>query len=148
MIKVELSSVTAMPFGKCELVGDLTHDPVWGDRRDEAGRDAFVGVEVVAAVDVDGAAAINHDLVEIAGQATEIDMINQRAIGLLPQQSLFLAGNDQQPAVWQPIDRERDRAGHLGDHLTMALEVVRENLRGTPVRQPQRGRHASGRTLR
>ena len=105
--------------------------------RDEAGRDALVGVEVVAAVDVDGAATINHDLVEIAGQAAQIDMINQRAIGLLPQQSLFLAGDDQQPAVGQPIDRERDRAGHLGDHLTMTIEIERKNLRGAPVRQPQ-----------
>ena len=72
------------PVREGDSVSDLAHGAVGVDRCDEAGRDALVGVEVAAAVDPDGAAAIDHDLVQTAGQASQIGMVDQRSVRVAP----------------------------------------------------------------
>jgi len=79
----------AHPIGKGDVVGNLVDRAVRSNRGDEAGRYALVGMEVGAAVDVDGAAPVDNDLVEPAGQGGQIGMINKRAVRLLAQQSLL-----------------------------------------------------------
>ena len=117
------------PVREGNLPGDLTHDPVRSDCGDKARRHALVGVEVVAAVDVDGAAAVHDNLVQPAGQAAHIGVVDQRSVRLPPQQPLFRAGYHQQLTVGQPIDGEREGGRHLCHHLALPLQIERENLR-------------------
>src|SRR4029450_8133858 len=69
----------AHPVRKGDVVRNLAYPAVRSDRGNEPGCDALVGIEVGAPVDVDGAAAVDNDLVQSAGQAGKVGMVKKGA---------------------------------------------------------------------
>ena len=51
--------------------------------------------------------------------------------------AVLVPGHDQQPAVGQPVDRERERRRDAGDDLAVALEIDGDDLLRAPVGEPQ-----------
>jgi hypothetical protein len=136
-ISVESSGVTAIPLGNASPSATRRTRPSGVTRATNLGRLALAGMEVGAAVDVDPAVAVDHDLVEVRAEHAQIGVVDQRAVGLLAQQPALGPGDHQQPPVRQPVDRERDGGRRRGHHLGVAVEVDGQDLLGPPVGQPQ-----------
>ena len=98
MINVELFCVTAMPLGKAMPSATWRAAPIGRDQCEShsAGRRY-----------VDVAAAVDDDLVPSSvGEATQVRMGHQRAVGLATQNETRSARDHEQSAVAQPVDAE------------------------------------------
>jgi len=126
------------PIGEGDLIGDLTYFAFGGDERDDAGRFSSARVELAAAVEVDVAAPVDDDLVEVAdGETAGVDVFDKGPVRFQAEQARLGPRDDQQPAVRQPIDRERDGGGHAGNQLAPAGAVDRNDLLRSPVGEPE-----------
>jgi len=113
---------------KGDAVGHLACAAVRADERDEAG----------AAVHVDMAAPVHHDLVPGAGgESAQVGVGRERAVGLLSQQPPLAPVHDEQAAVGQPGDAEGQAEGRAQHHLGAAVGVDGEDLLRAPVGEPQ-----------
>ena len=140
-IRVEPSGVTTIPFGNCEPVGDLADLAVGRDQRDQARRELAAAHEVeVDRVDVGVTAAVDHDLVPASAA---MSAVRSAWVTSEPsasrRRSASGAADDQQPAVGEPVDRDRDRRPSCTSaiDLAVAVEVDREDLALTPVGEPE-----------
>ena len=95
------------------------------------GSEFTVGEVEADVVQVRVAPAIGHDVVPRLGRnGSQFGVRAQCPIWFADQQ--LVAGNDQQPTVWQPIEAERNRID-AADHLVPAVEVYSDHLTSTPV---------------
>jgi hypothetical protein len=85
--------------GERDPLRDPPDPAVRGDQGDEPGRLTLAGMEVGAAVDVDVAAAVDHQLVEVGVERTQVGVVDQGPVGLLAQQPPLGPGHHQQPPV-------------------------------------------------
>ncbi len=135
---VEPSGVMSMPFGKVDVVGDLADGPVGGDQGDEARFGELAGQEVgrVGTVDVDVAALlVDDDLVPVLPRhRTQVCVFDERPVRLLPHERLT---RDEQSPVGQPVDRPAQALSPGRHHLAVPLEIGRDDLADTPVREPE-----------
>src|SRR5262249_26465292 len=122
--------------GELEVGGDLTGRAVWGDQCDDPGTGLLAGQEVeTETVDVDVATPIDHDLAPaMVGDSAQVGMPHHRAVALPAHE---LLASDKQASVGQPRGGPPEARGTLSDDLTIAVEIDRDNLLGSPVREPQ-----------
>jgi hypothetical protein len=116
-------------LGEVDAVRHLPGRPVGRHQGDDArlGRGAAEEVEV-GAVQVDVAAAVDHDLVPaVPGRRGGVGVGDHRAVGLLGEQAL---PGDQEPAVGEEVDRPSEPGRPGGHDLAVPVEVHGDDLPG------------------
>ena len=135
-IRVELSGVTAMPFGKATSPATWWVGAVGCDQGDDfCGRESRAGHHVEThVIDVGIAAAVRDDLVPSeVRKAAQIGMNHQRAVGLPAQNAP--AAHDDHASIRQEVHAQGK--GWLANHdLVLAIEIDGEN-RARPSRKPR-----------
>src|SRR5262249_8487460 len=124
-----------------ELARHLAGLAVWGDERDLARCFATaehvveLGEVEVDGVDVDVAAPVDGDLAPAERRdVAKVGVPDARAVGLDPDQ---LSARDQQASIWKPVRRPTKSVGAFSDDVAVSVEVDRDDLPRSPIREPQ-----------
>ena len=98
-------------IGECQAAGHLLCRAVGCDQGDHSGCERLAGHHVEAAtVDVRVAAAVDNELVHgrRVRRRFQVAIGHQRPILLAAQKQPVARRHNQQPAVWQPVDAQRE----------------------------------------